>query len=323
MPAPATPSLLDAALAYAAKGWRVFPLHSMVNGQCSCGADVCSAAKHPRTADGFKSASSELARINGWWRTWPTANIGIATGKASGFWVLDVDPDKGGEATLAMLVAEHEALPATLEAMTGSGGRHLLFAYAGPVPNSTQRLGPGLDVRGDGGYIVAAPSNHKSGGVYEWQEPLPLASAPTWLVGLLRPPAPPMRDPLPAGDNAYKRASAYLAKIPGAVSGERGHDKTWDAAIAIVRGFRLTEAEAEALLLFEYNPRCSPQWSEKEIAHKVRDAMANGRVPFGYLLDADRRPAVGHARAGLRRRRSGAGHQALTPQPAADLCPAS
>lgn len=292
-------TLLDAALRYAQLGWAVFPLHSPAGGKCTCGADVCSVGKHPRTADGFKSATTDGGKIRGWWRTWPTANIGVATGAVSGIFVLDVDPDKGGDASLGMLLSEHGEIPDTVDAVTGSGGRHVVFAHPGKrTPNSTQRLGAGLDVRGDGGYIVVSPSLHRSGSLYEWQPQCApwehaLAPAPAWLLELLAPPPAPSPRPPLAADNAYRRASAYLAKIPGATAGQRGHDQAWKAALAVVRGFRLSESEAFSLLASEYNGRCAPPWSDKELEHKVHSAMADASVPFGYLLEREReRPAA-------------------------------
>lgn len=101
------------------------------------------------------------------------ANIGIATGEVSGFWVLDIDGPEGA-AALAALEARHGPLPPTVEQSTGKG-RHICFAWpaAGTigdrtVRNSASKIGPGIDVRGDGGYIVAAPSIHPSGRLYEW-----------------------------------------------------------------------------------------------------------------------------------------------------------
>lgn len=292
----ATVNQLAAALRYAALGWPVFPLHTPVGDGCSCADTACkSTGKHPRTSDGFKAATTEEARIRSWWRTWPTANIGIATGARSGLFALDVDPDKGGSASLEVLLSKHGDLPQTVDAITGSGGRHVLFRHPGrPIPNSTQRLGPGLDVRGDGGYIVAAPSLHRRGTTYEWhpgsapgqREP---ANAPEWLLELLRP------APLPAGlkpitiDRAYARAQAYIARMPQAISGSGGHDSLWNVALACIRGFRLSESEAVSLLIADYNPRCDPPWSEKEIIHKLRDAEGHAQVPYGYLLDAERK----------------------------------
>jgi hypothetical protein len=88
----------------------------------------------------------------------------VPTGGATGLLVLDIDPDHGGNETLAVLEAEHGPLPDTMEQITGSGGRHLLFKSPGPeYGNTIGQVGRGIDSRGDGGYIIVAPSNHKSG----------------------------------------------------------------------------------------------------------------------------------------------------------------
>ena len=114
-------------------------------------------------------------------------NVAIRTGAASGFWVLDVDGDEG-EASLRALEAKHGPLPPTPEAITGGGGRHLLFKYTGPVSNSVRKMAPGLDARGDGGYIVGAPSIHESGRAYAWSVDSvdTLVIAPAWLLELAR-----------------------------------------------------------------------------------------------------------------------------------------
>jgi hypothetical protein len=150
-----TPSKnLEAALKYAENGWPVFP----------CGID-----KKPLVAGGFKSATTDLAQIVAWWTQWPDASIGCPTGSMSGFWVFDVDTPNG-PASLEALEAEHGPLPATREQRTGSGGRHLFFKWieGREVRNSASKLGPGLDVRGEGGYVILPPSGHLSGGTYEW-----------------------------------------------------------------------------------------------------------------------------------------------------------
>lgn len=140
---------------------------------------------------GLKDATTDEAVIARWWQTWPQANIGVATGPQSGLVVLDIDAGKNGTETLAELESTHEKLPDTVEAITGSGGRHILFAHPNiSVKNSVRKLGPGIDVRGDGGYIVVAPSLHKSGQRYAWEassepEATPLASVPSWLLGMI------------------------------------------------------------------------------------------------------------------------------------------
>ena len=141
------------ALAYTRRGWRVFP--------------CAPRGKVPLTAHGLKDASTDEKQLTDWWDRWPSANIGVATGAESGFFVLDVDGKDGNE-SLATLEREHGPLPTTVEAKTGGGGRHLLFKHPGQaVKNSAGRLGPGLDVRGDGGYIVAPSSIHPTGKSYE------------------------------------------------------------------------------------------------------------------------------------------------------------
>jgi hypothetical protein len=166
-------SMLEAALAYAKRGWPVFPCHSIVNGKCTCGKPDCSSpGKHPRTKNGFKDATTDEATIREWWRKWPNANIGIATGSESGLFVLDIDPEHGGEQSLQQLKDKYGPLPETARVRTGSGGWHYYFRYPAGLrlPNSSSKLGPGIDTRGDGGYVIAPPSLHVSGRRYEWVE---------------------------------------------------------------------------------------------------------------------------------------------------------
>ena len=128
---PTTTSMMQAALAYAERGWHVFPCHSIRNGKCTCGKECDSPGKHPRTLNGLKDATREPNTIQQWWAKWRHANIGVKTGEASGIVVIDVDTDDGkpGLETLQALESEHGQLPATVEAVTGSGGHHIVFAY--------------------------------------------------------------------------------------------------------------------------------------------------------------------------------------------------
>ena len=120
------------AVYYAQKGWSVLPIHSPRKGICSCGNRSCeSASKHPRTTHGVRNASTDPVIIKGWWESWPDANVGIVTGMNSGLIALDVDPRHGGDETLANLESHHGKLPTTVEALTGGGGRHLLFSIPG------------------------------------------------------------------------------------------------------------------------------------------------------------------------------------------------
>lgn len=212
--------IASAALEYARRGWPVFPLHGPGDGPtgCTCNKPDCgSPGKHPRTPRGFKDATTDLAQVEAWWRKWPVANIGIATGERAGFWVLDVDGTMG-EASLAKLEAEHGTLPATLVANTGGGGRHILFAHpeGWTATISAGQLGEGLDTRATGGYIVAAPSRHaQTGALYEWAGDLDttaIAPAPDWLPALMaqqKAKDVPRRAPLSAADAESERARKY------------------------------------------------------------------------------------------------------------------
>jgi hypothetical protein len=170
-PVSGTNELLTAALEYAARGWSVFPLHTPVSGGCSCRNTKCnSVGKHPRTKNGLLDATTNEAQILRWWSQWPDANIAIRTGGDSGLLVIDVDNKNGkhGDENLAAIAAPFGGMPVTLTATTGSG-KHLFFKHpGGVVRSSTSKLAEGVDVRGDGGYVVAAPSLHANGKRYRW-----------------------------------------------------------------------------------------------------------------------------------------------------------
>jgi hypothetical protein len=216
------------ARAYARRGWPVIPLHQPVGDGCSCGRSGCtSTGKHPRLRHGLLEASTDAGDVTRWWRRWPSANVGVVTGATAGLVVLDVD-GAIGEAALDELEARHGALGRPARSRTGSG-YHLLYRHpGGRLPNSASKLGPGLDVRGDGGFVVAPPSLHASGHHYRWCEAPAPGELPGWLLGLLRPPprarvVPRVR---PAGGrSAYSAAAlrAEVAQVAGAVNGTRNH----------------------------------------------------------------------------------------------------
>lgn len=163
-------TLFKAALSYARRSIPVFP--------CQPGG------KRPLTYNGFWEATTDPCRIKAWWRRWPSANIGITTGKKSGLLVLDVDPRGGGPESLAVLEGQSGTVPHTARSRTGGGGVHVFFRYPPreEVRNSAGWLGPGLDVRGEGGYVVVPPS--KTQRPYEWIDKSPLAEA-MWLLKCL------------------------------------------------------------------------------------------------------------------------------------------
>ena len=180
-------SLLDSAIGYAARGWPVLPLHAIVEGRCTCNKSCRSPGKHPRTRSGLKDASTDPGVINRWWTQWPDANIGIATGKQSNLVVLDVDPDHGGKASLDDLTASYSEFE-TLSQVTGGKGWHYFFEYPESleaIKNSAGKIGKGLDIRADGGYVVAPPSTHSSGNLYQWETEIPLSNIPGWLLFLI------------------------------------------------------------------------------------------------------------------------------------------
>ena len=159
--------LLKAALAYARRGVPVFP--------CEPGA------KRPLTRNGHWDATTDPRVIGRWWGRWPSANVAIPTGKKSGVVVLDVDPNAGGSESLGKLERVGVPVPKTARARTGGGGIHLFFRYprGTEIRNSAGLLGPGLDVRGEGGYVVVPPS--RTQGAYVWVGRSPLAEA-SWLI---------------------------------------------------------------------------------------------------------------------------------------------
>jgi hypothetical protein len=178
------PTLYQAAQAFARRGRAIFPCRP--------------AQKEPATPRGVKDAAIDRDTIDQWWTANPDYNIGVATGHINGFWALDVDGDEG-ETTLRRLEGEHGFLPSTVEAITGSGGRHLYWHIARPlVRNTAGRIGPGIDSRGEGGYVLAPPSLHPCGGRYEWSvdSAAELANAPDWLIKDLADPAKGKGKPL-------------------------------------------------------------------------------------------------------------------------------
>lgn len=165
------------ALAAIERGWSVYACRPRT--------------KVPRTPHGFNDATTEREQVLTWWRETPEASVGIATGAVSGLVVVDIDPRHGGEETLRDLIAAHGDIPATVESLTGGGGRHLFFQHpGGDIKSRDSALGRGVDVRADRGGIIAPPSVHKSGNRYAWREgrrpdEIELAPMPHWLLAML------------------------------------------------------------------------------------------------------------------------------------------
>ena len=229
--------MIDQARELAVAGYRVFPLHHIIAGECSCAEAACSSpGKHPRTTHGVKDATSDPKVIERWWSLslFPEANIGIATGQ--GLYVIDLDGD-AGEAAWAKLESEHGAAP-SLSARTGGGGRHIYFSAIGlRLRNTASRVAPRIDTRGEGGYVLAPPSSHASGRPYAWRDLLPIARVPLWVAAMVEPKQhAPKGTPHFRYDEAttpYGRAilTSCLRRIQAAGEGTRNDTLTREAFI--------------------------------------------------------------------------------------------
>ena len=290
-----SPDLLQAAQYYADRDWPVLPLKP--------------GEKVPLTTHGLKDASTNESRIVRWWDQHEHANIGVATGKIARIWVLDVDGEDGNR-SLTALENEIGPLPDTLEQKTGGGGRQLFFLWpeAREVRNK-QSVRAGIDVRGEGGYVVVPPSMHPSGQRYEWPhgDSTTIAAAPLAWLDLIAPkprrampwdrtsPVTAAPAPVPASivqAPVIKRAKLYLAECEPAAQGSGGHNALLWAARALVVGFQLDDQVAIDLLWSDYNPRCSPPWDRgkgddlKDFERKVGEARRTpANKPVGWLLD--------------------------------------
>lgn len=227
------PRLLPYALAYAKRGWPVFPLHTPTkSGACSCGRPCGNPGKHPRIRGGFKKATTDLDQIRAWWSQWPDANIGIATGERSGLLVVDVDPKNGGAGKWTQLTVEHDLPPLTVTVDTGSGGWHLYYQRPANHPrlrSKANAIKPGIDTRCDGGYVVAPPSAHVSGTHYTFRQgadpaDTDLQPCPDWLFKQLYPePTPPKQPSLPSSSEDGWLLTAF--KAAGLFKRELGPDR--------------------------------------------------------------------------------------------------
>ena len=186
--------LLAAALSYAARNWHIIPLHNMKKGKCSCRRQCKSPGKHPRITKWQHKATTDPSLIREWWKKWPTANIGIVCGHKSGIVVIDIDPRNSGDKSLQNLIDSYPEFKAALNTYTihtGGNGQHYFYKHNGPFKSVKKHgLGQGIDVQADGCYIVAPPSNHKSGGVYKVENNVELLELPQILIDLIKPSQP-------------------------------------------------------------------------------------------------------------------------------------
>ena len=245
-----TGSPFQQGIAYWRRGWAILPL--------------APGEKRPLIKwESFQNRLPTEAEVQTWNRRWPGANIGIVTGAVSGLVVLDIDPQHGGAASLARMEQDHGPLPRSVEATTGGGGRHVYFRHPGERVANRVGIAPGIDLRGNGGLIVAPPSIHPSGQAYAWRsahdpESCQLALAPVWLLLAAAGPTPQHGHPA-----RYWRA--LLAK--GVASGERNN------TIASLAGhllWRVVDPQVVTELLLCWNEvRCDPPLSPEEVAKTV------------------------------------------------------
>lgn len=277
-------STLDHALKYAAQGVSVIPLHYMTaQGVCSCGGvnsnPKCKPAKHPfggLVPNGLKNASTDQNILTKWFKDTPY-NIGIVTGKVSGFFVLDRDDRDGGDVTLKSWESEHGPLPETLTQKTGNGVHYLFLIPDGvEIRNIQKKINArGLDVRGEGGYICAAPTIHYSGNQYEWQNTeffdLDLIKpAPDWLIEKITTPSTKSlaldikRSPI------FEAVLGKQFEIPKTIKDGEGRESFILSYASHLRAKGLDQATIESILL-DYNKlRINPPLDEAEVIDRAR-----------------------------------------------------
>ena len=239
-----------AALDYLSRGWSVLPFRA--------------GDKRPLVAwTEYQRRRPTEAEVQAWFLETPNANVGIVTGAISGLIVLDIDPAHGGDESLRRLEREQGPLPRTVEAVTGSGGRHLYFAHPGGLVHNRVGIFTGIDVRADGGCVVAPPSLHHSGQRYRWAsahepENCPLAPLPSWLVAQVSERGERTGHPL-----------TYWRKLvaEGVAEGERNN------TIASLTGHLLwhgVDPDAVLELLLCWNRvRCRPSLPDDEVIRTV------------------------------------------------------
>lgn len=267
----------DWALALARLGFWIFPI-------------VAHKKMPPVMKKWQDAATRDVDLIAEWWESDRNYNVGISTSKfgdSEALLVVDVDVkgDKNGYDTLLQLELDGRSLPETRSHATPTSGRHLAYRVRTPVRQGANILGPGVDVRSRGGYVVG-PGSTVVHGSYTVHSGGPVADAPQWLIDACGIPhqrsvqrvghAPVAIDP----QKAKERAIRYLETAPLATEGEGGDDTTFKVAAAI-KDLGVSLGVALGLLSQYWNPRCTPPWAPSELDQKVRNAYEYGQKPVG------------------------------------------
>jgi Bifunctional DNA primase/polymerase, N-terminal/Primase C terminal 1 (PriCT-1) len=243
--------MLRTALTLAKKGQAVFPGRER--------------DKRPATANGVKDATKDAEIIKAWWQQDPEFNIGMATGAVSGIFAIDID-GVDAELEIRRLEVRHGELPSTVEVVTGNG-RHLYFKMPDvPVRNSAGKIAPGVDVRGDAGYVLVPPSTHPSGKRYAWSVDSAgvIAEAPDWLLARVTERTGGNRQATPPSE-----WRALMAE--GVPEGRR------DCTLARITGYLLRHhidpVFAASLVQIFNSTRCAPPLPSEDVA-RIVDSIA-------------------------------------------------
>lgn len=224
----------------------------------------------------FQKRKPTEEEIRGWFSQDSNLNLAIVTGAVSRVVVIDGDSPEA----VSWLATNH---PSPVRTLTSKGRKHYWFLHPGhEVRNGAKLAGMALDVRGDGGYVVAPGSVHSSGAIYEeegdWSD---LDSLPVFQASWLSEKIQPLVNPQ---DAMEKRVRAYLAATPGAIQGQGGDAHTFRVACKLVREFALPEDQALAYLC-DWNSKCVPAWSMIDLRKKIASALKSGTSPMGSKLD--------------------------------------
>lgn len=245
-------TMLNTAIEYAKRGWAVFPLEYK--------------GKKPVDIDGFHNATTDVEQITIWWTERPFANVGIATGAMSGgLAVIDIDIDddqgKDGKESIRDWESKHGAFPETVCATTGRGGQHLYF-HVDQAFSCARGIIPDVDIRCDGGYVVAPGSQHENGHLYEWDyspDDYEIASANSSVLALLE----------LASANTAKTSFKSPEKI---LAGAR--TETLFKLTASLQSKGLSDEAIKAAVRTENAEKCNPPLTDKELEKEVFGALS-------------------------------------------------